>query len=72
MSQPRRLSMDEFHELAIAHLLGELDDEGRAMFAAELVRRGAEGAEAVRRLERTLGEVALAAAPAEPPQTVRA
>jgi anti-sigma-K factor RskA len=64
--------MDEFHELAIAHLLGELDDEGRAAFAAERVRRGAEGAEAVRRLERTLGEVALAAAPAEPPQTVRA
>jgi anti-sigma-K factor RskA len=70
MRQPR-LSADEFHELAIAHLLGELDIDGQAAFAAELAHRGPEGRQMVRRLARTLGEVALAAAPTEPPPRVR-
>jgi anti-sigma-K factor RskA len=72
MSEPRDLSTDVFDGLVIAHHLGELDQEGQAVLAAELTRRGSEGREVARRLGRTLGEVALAAAPAEPPLALRA
>jgi hypothetical protein len=72
LSEPRDLSTDAFEGLVIAHHLGELDQEGRAVLAAELTRRGPEGREVARRLGRTLGEVALAAAPAEPPLALRA
>lgn len=68
----RDLSTDAFEGLVIAHHLGELDQEGRAVLAAELTRRGSEGREVARRLGRTLGEVALAAAQAEPPLALRA
>ena len=71
MSEIRPRSIDEFQELAIAHLLGELDAAGAAAFDAELARRGAEGRAILRRLGQTLGEVALAAAPAEPPTALR-
>lgn len=72
MSEPRSPSRDAFEELVIAHHLGELDQEGQAVLAAELTRRGSEGREVARRLGRTLGEVALAVAPAEPPLALRA
>ena len=72
MSEPRDLSTEAFEELVIAHHLGELDQEGQAVLAAELTRRGSEGREVARRLGRMLGEVALAAAPAEPPLALRA
>ena len=71
MSEIRPRSIDEFQELAIAHLLGELDPAGQAAFDAELARRGAEGRAIVRRLGETMGDVALAAAPAEPPPSLR-
>lgn len=71
MSEIRPRSIDEFQELAIAHLLGELDPVGQAAFDAELARRGAEGRAIVRRLGETMGDVALAAAPAEPPTYLR-
>lgn len=72
MSEPGDLSAEAFEGLVIAHHLGELDREERAVLAAELTRRGSEGREVARRLARTLGEVALAAAPAEPPLALRA
>ena len=72
MREPRDLSTDAFEELVIAHHLDELDQEGQAALAAALTRRGSEGREVARRLGRTLGEVALAAAPAEPPLALRA
>jgi anti-sigma-K factor RskA len=72
MSEIRPRSIDEFQDLAIAHLLGELDAAGEAAFEAELSRRGAEGAGILQRLEETMGDVALAAAPAEPPPGLRA
>ena len=71
MSEIRPRSIDEFQELAIAHLLGELDPAGQMAFDAELARRGAEGRAIVRRLGETMGDVALAAAPAEPPPSLR-
>ena len=71
MSEIRPRSIDEFQELAIAHLLGELDPAGQAAFDAELARRGAEGHAIVRRLGDTMGDVALAAAPAEPLPSLR-
>ncbi|HET6616199.1 MAG TPA: anti-sigma factor [Gemmatimonadota bacterium] len=71
MSEIRPRSIEEFQELAIAHLLGELDPAGQAAFDAELARRGAEGRAAVRRLGETMGDLALAAAPAEPPPSLR-
>ncbi|HEY7471173.1 MAG TPA: anti-sigma factor [Gemmatimonadota bacterium] len=70
-SEIRPRSIDEFQELAIAHLLGELDAAGEAAFDAELTRRGIEGRAIVRELEETMGDVALAAAPAEPPPGLR-
>lgn len=72
MIEPSPISPVEFEELAIAHLLGELDPAGEAAFDAELSRRGAEGLALVRGFEETLGEVALAAAPTEPPRSLRA
>lgn len=71
MSEIRPRSIDEFQELAIAHLLDELDAAGEAAFDAELARRGSEGRAIVRRLGETMGDVALAAAPAEPPPSLR-
>ena len=64
-------SNEEFQEMAIAHLLGELDAGGEAAFEAELSRRGGEGREILRMLEETLGVVALAASSAEPPPSLR-
>lgn len=64
-------SNEEFQELAIAHLLGELDAGGEAAFEAELSRRGGAGREVLRMLEETLGVVALAASSAEPPPSLR-
>ena len=64
-------SNEDFQEQAIAHLLGELDAGSEAAFEAELSRRGAEGREMLRKLEETLGVVALAASSAEPPPTLR-
>jgi len=72
MNETTRMSDDHFHDLAIAHLLGELDTAGEAEFRAELIRRGALGHATLRELRETLGDVALAVAPAEPPPSLRA
>ncbi|MFN2383727.1 MAG: anti-sigma factor domain-containing protein [Gemmatimonadota bacterium] len=62
---------DRFAELTIEHLLGTLSPEATGAFEAELARRGAAGRHAVRRLEETLGALALAAEPVEPPARLR-
>lgn len=62
---------DRFAELAIEHLLGTLHPEAAAAFDAELTRRGATGQEAVRRLQETLGALALVVEPVAPPARLR-
>jgi anti-sigma-K factor RskA len=72
MNEMTRMSDEQFQELAIARLLGELDAAGETTFRAELMRRGASGHAMVRQLQNALGDVALAVAPAEPPPSLRA
>lgn len=67
-----RISDDQFRELAIAHLLRELDASTEATFAAELMRRGEPGHAILQEIQETLGDLALAVEPAEPPASLRA
>ncbi|HEU4463624.1 MAG TPA: anti-sigma factor [Gemmatimonadota bacterium] len=72
MIRPAGMADDQFEELAIAHLLGELDVNGEIMFQEELARRGAPGSAMLREFREALGELALAVAPADPPPALRA
>ena len=71
MNETTRMSDDQFQELAIAHLLRELDAAGETAFAVELMRRGEPGHALLREIQETLGDIALAVAPAEPPASLR-
>lgn len=66
------MSDDRFREMAIAHLLRELDGREEASFAAELMRRGEPGHGILREIQEPLGDLALAVEPAEPPASLRA
>jgi hypothetical protein len=66
------MSDDQFEELAIGHLLGELDVSGEIALQEELASRGTPGHATVRELRETLGVLALAVAPADPPNALRA
>ena len=72
MIRPAGMADDQFEELAIGHLLGELDVNGEIPFQEELARRGAPGSAMLRELREALGELALAVAPADPPPALRA
>ncbi|MGH7567089.1 MAG: anti-sigma factor domain-containing protein [Gemmatimonadota bacterium] len=71
MNETTRMSDDQFQELAIAHLLRELDAVEETAFAVELMRRGEPGHALLREIQETLGDIALAVAPAEPPVSLR-
>jgi hypothetical protein len=66
------MSDDQFQEHAIGHLLGELDVRLEIAFQEELARRGSPGQATLRELRETLGDLALAVAPAQPPNALRA
>lgn len=72
MIRPSGMADDQFEELAIGHLLGELDVNGEITFQEELARRGAPGNAMLREFREALGEIALAVAPADPPPALRA
>ena len=66
------MSDDQFQEQAIGHLLGELDVSGEIAFQEELARRGVPAHALLRELRETFGDLALAVAPATPPDSLRA
>lgn len=66
------MSDEQFQEQAIGHLLGELDVDGEIALQEELARRGTPAYAMVRELRETLGILALAVAPADPPHALRA
>lgn len=72
MIGPTEMSDDQFQEQAIGHLLGELEVNGEIAFQEELARRGTPAHAMVRELRETLGVLALAVAPADPPHALRA
>lgn len=72
MIRPAEMSDDQFQEQAIGHLLGELDVSGEIAFQEELARRGVPAHAMLRELRETLGDLALAVAPANPPDSLRA
>ena len=72
MIRPAEMSDDQFQEQAIGHLLGELAVSGEIAFQEELARRGVPAHAMLRELRETLGDLALAVAPANPPDSLRA
>lgn len=72
MIRPGEMSDEQFQEQAIGHLLGELDVNGEIALQEELARRGTPAHATVRELRETLGVLALAVAPADPPNALRA
>lgn len=72
MIRPGEMSDDQFQEQAIGHLLGELDVSAEIVFQEEMARRGSPAQAMLRELRETLGDLALAVEPADPPHALRA